>query len=242
MLLGALAGTRRGAVGSGVALAMAALKLHPASLGLWFVGRGIRERSMGRPAVSWIAVVAAVVTGLIILAVSLVVTGVGPWSDYLTVVRAGSGADIVDPRNAGPAAVVAALVGGDASLARTFQIPVTVVALAVTLIVAVRDDDVVESFTVASIASLVTLPVTWYHYPAALLPVAIAALLRARDARVRPTIALAAGALVVATVSVVWLPSMWIAVALLVGAVRVSAARPEATAARSPLPAGGAAA
>jgi hypothetical protein len=132
-------------------------------------------------------------------------------------------------------------VGGDAAMARTLQLPITLAAVVVSVIVALRDEDIVESFTVASIASLVTLPVTWYHYPAALMPVAIAAVLRARDARVRPTIACLAAAVIVGTVSVVWLPSMWIAVGLLGGAVHLS--RPEArpTTARSPLTIEGAA-
>ena len=241
MLLGALAGTQHGAIGAGVALAVAALKLHPASLGLWFVGRGFRERARGLPQVGWTAVGAAIVAALALGAVSVLVLGTGPWTDYQAVVRAGSGADIVDPRNAGPAAVIASIVGGDAGLARILQVPITLAVLAVTLIVALRDDDVIESFTVASIASLVTLPVTWYHYPAALLPVAMAAILRAREARVRPTVALVAAALVVGTVSVVWLPSMWVAVALLLVAVRTSRPDVRATVARAPLPAEGAA-
>lgn len=240
MLLGALAETRRGAIGAGVALALAALKLHPASLGLWFLGRGVRERSAGRAPVSWIAVAAAIVMGLVLIGGSLLAMGVGPWSDYLAVVRTGSGADIVDPRNAGPAAVLASFAGGDAAMARMLQVPITLAALAITFVAALRDEDVVESFTVASIASIVTLPVTWYHYPAALMPVAIAALLRARDARLRPTVALVAAAVVVGTVSVVWLPSMWAAVALLVGAVHASRPAPTTTAAPASLAAHGA--
>ncbi len=128
--------------------------------------------------------------------------------------------------------MLASFAGGDAAMARMLQIPITLAALAITFLVALRDEDVVESFTVASIASIVTLPVTWYHYPAALMPVAIAALLRARDARVRPTVALVAAAVVVGTVSVIWLPSMWAAVALLVGAVHAS--RPASTTSAAP--------
>ncbi len=241
MLLGALAETRRGAIGAGVALALASLKLHPASLGLWFVGRGVRERSAGRAPVSWVVVAAALVAGLVLIAISLLVMGGGPWSDYLAVVRTGSGADIVDPRNAGPAAVLASLAGGDAAMARTLQIPITLAALVVTFVVALRDEDIVESFTVASIASIVTLPVTWYHYPAALMPVAIAAILRARDARVRPTVLLVAAAVVVGTISVIWLPAMWAAVALLAGAVHTSRPAPTITTAPASFAAHGAA-
>lgn len=236
MLLGSLAGSHRGAIGAGVALGLASLKLHPASLGLWFVGRGVNERSTGRQPMGWTSVAAAVATGLILLGISLLVVGTGPWSDYLAVVRTGSGADIVDPRNAGPAAVIAMLVGGDAGLARILQIPITLLVLGVTLAVAIRDRDMVESFTVGAVASLVTLPVTWYHYPAALMPVAIAAILRARDARVRPTVLLVAAAVVVGTISVIWLPSVWLAVGLLVGAVRVSGSTTSSRVAAAPLP------
>ena len=106
--------------------------------------------------------------------------------------------------------------------ARIVQIPVTLAALAVSFLVAVRDRDIVESFAVAAVASLVTLPVTWYHYPAALMPIAIAAILRARDARVRPTILLIVGAGVVGTIAVVWLPMLWVAIVLVPLAARAS--------------------
>ena len=50
-------------------------------------------------------------------------------------------------------------------------------ALAVTALrPAWRRSDPLESFAWAAVASLATLPVTWYHYPSALLPIAIAAL------------------------------------------------------------------
>ena len=214
MLLGALAETRRGAIGAGIALALAALKLHPASLGLWFLGRGVRERSAGRAPVSWVAVAAAIVMGLVLIGVSLLVMGAGPWSDYLAVVRTGSGADIVDSRNAGPAAVLASVAGGDAAVARMLQIPVTLAALAITFVVALRDEDVVESFTRGldrldrdASGDLVPLPGGAHA---------------GRDRRApagtrctRPTaVALVAAAVVVGTLSVVWLPSLWVAMAL----------------------------
>ena len=83
-----------------------------------------------------------------------------------------------------------------------------------TFVVALRDDDVIEGFSIAVIASLVTLPVTWYHYPAALMPIAIAALLRARGDHVRPTAILVASAVAVGTIAVVWLPLLWVAMAM----------------------------
>ena len=161
------------------------LKLHPASLGLWFVGRGVWQR--GRPVAAgrgWPSWVAAVVGHRDRRAsASWPGARTGRWSEYVDVVRAGSGADIVDPRNAGPAAVVVGVawrrrgrgpVAPDPGHARRpSRSPSSVAA---------RDRDVVESFAIAAVASLVTLPVTWYHYPAALMPVAIAAILRARDA------------------------------------------------------------
>ena len=51
-----------------------------------------------------------------------------------------------------------------------------VAALAVTVWAAWRRPDAVESFAWAAAASLATLPVTWYHYPSAMIPVAIAAM------------------------------------------------------------------
>jgi hypothetical protein len=222
MLLGALAGTRRGGAAAGVALALAALKLHPASLGLWFLGRGFTERAAGRSPTAWMAVAVAATVGVAILAVSVVAGGIGPWSDYVGVVRSGSGADIVDARNAGPTAILVAALGGASDAARVVQIPVALAALAVSFAVAVRDRDIVESFGVAAVASLVTLPVTWYHYPAALLPVAIASLLRARDARARTTTMVLATAAVVAAVAILWLPLLWVAIVLVVVGARTS--------------------
>ena len=226
MLVGALEGTRGGYARSGLALALASLKLHPASLGLWFAGLGLRQRLAGRPPNAWAAIGVAVVVAIAILCASLIAGGGNAWADYVAVIRAGSGADIVDPRNAGPAAIIAGIIGGDSGTARAVQIPVTLIALASTFAVALRDDDVIESFAVAAVASLVMLPVTWYHYPAALMPVAIASLLRATDDRVRPTLLMVGGAVAVGTVAVAWLPLLWVAVAMVVAAARVS--RPSA--------------
>ena len=89
--------------GGGIAVATLA-KLHPGSLGLWLLVRaagergaaGVHRRRGGR---RWSRS----------SAVSVLVGGTQPWIDYATVVRAGSGADLVDPRNAGPAAQIALL-------------------------------------------------------------------------------------------------------------------------------------
>ena len=66
------------------------------------------------------------------------------------------------------------------------------------------------------------LPITWYHYPVALMPFGIAASRgwrRASSVAHRP---LVVAAVVVASLSIAWLPALWIAVALLVAAVATS--------------------
>jgi hypothetical protein len=86
------------------------------------------------------------------------------------------------------------------------------------------------------------LPVSWYHYPAALVPFAVAAVARARIVGgevERRTQLLVVGALVVGLVGV-GLPIMWLAVLVLLLAVRASA-RPSGSvkvpANESPVPA-----
>lgn len=210
-------GWGRGRIAAGGALTLAALKLHPASLGLWFLVRGLRQRRDGSSPAAWLVVAVALATGALIAAASLVVGGTGPWVDYLAVVRAGSGADLVDPRNAAPAAQIALLTGGGEGLARGLQVVVSVVAIVVTAFVAWRRQDQLESFAWAAVASFVTLPVTWYHYPAALLPVAIAAILRTRGTpETRATTWLVGAAAVTAVVSIAFLPLLWVAVGLVI--------------------------
>jgi hypothetical protein len=203
-------------------------KLHPGSLGPWILIRAIRAPEARR------MLIAVLVAGVALLGASLVIGGVQPWSDYAAVVRAGSGADIVDPRNGGPAAQLAHLLGtGDVasteSLARTLQVAVTLIALAVTAISAWRLRDPIESLAWAAAASLVILPVTWYHYPSALIPFAIAAFLRAHGtATARATSACLLAAGVVAALAIAWLPAMYAAVGLVLAAARLSrAAEPD---------------
>ena len=223
--------------GAGVAATTAAVtKLHPGSLGLWLILRSAVEPRVRR------AVVAAIAVLVGALAVSVAIGGVQPWLDYAAVVRAGSGADLVDPRNAGPAAQLAMLLQPDAasaeSLARTLQIPVTLLALAATAIAALRFIDPVESLAWAAAASLVVLPVTWYHYPSALIPFALVALLRAGAAAGRRVRILVAGAALVAAIAIAILPLLYVATGLVLAAVRSS--RPASIASREPptLPAG----
>lgn len=208
----------------GTSLAVASLtKLHPASIGAWFT-----TRAVGRDAAARRALLVAIAVGVAVLGLSLVVGGPDPWRDYLAVIRAGSTADLVDPRNAAPAAQLALLVGGGDALARMLHVGVAAAVLVVTIAAARRIGDPVTGLAVAAVASLATLPVTWYHYPSALIPFAIAAVLRAPRARVGAVSRLVAGALVVAAVGIVALPLIWLAMALVVVAVRRSEPAPVA--------------
>ena len=71
-----------------------------------------------------------------------------------------------------------------------------------------------------------TLPVTWYHYPSALIPVALAAGLRARGTSVRPVRGLLIAAGVLAAVAIAVLPLIYVAMGLVIAAARRSAAVP----------------
>jgi hypothetical protein len=185
---------------------------------LWLAVRAVRSDVARR------ALLAAVITGVAIVALSLLIGGVGLWSEYVAVVRAGSGADLVDPRNAGPAAQIALWTRGGEALARTLQIPVTLLALAVTVVAAWARRDAVESLAWAAAASLVILPVTWFHYPAAMIPFALAAVLRARHTREAGRVAaLVTTATVVSIIAISALPLVWLGVALVITAVRLSA-------------------
>jgi hypothetical protein len=122
-----------------------------------------------------------------VLAASLAVGGIGPWQDYLTVLRASTVVDLLDPRNLGPAVQVALLLGlGSGSLA-ALQAVVLGVALTVAVVAALVLDDPLESLLWATFASLVPLPVTWFHHFAVLFPFGVAAVGRAwaTDARTR---------------------------------------------------------
>ena len=224
MLLAAAAPTRTSTLIGGAALLLASLKIHPASMGLWFLVRALRERrGDGYPGGSARVIAAAIGIGLVVLALSLVLGGPGLWADYAQVIRSGMRAVIVDPRNAGIAALVAGSLGGGDELARTLHLLVGAAALAVTGWAAWRRPDTLESFAWATAASLVTLPVTWYHYPSALLPIAVAAGLRARGSSSRPVSWLLVAAGVSAAVSIAALPLIYPTMALVIAAVRRSA-------------------
>jgi hypothetical protein len=219
VLLGVIArSSRQRSIVGGAAVAVAGVtKIHPASLGLWLAVRAVRSRTARR------ALVAAVITVAAILAVSLLVGGTSVWAEYIAVVRAGSGADLVDPRNAGPAAQIALWTGADEAFARTLQIPITLIALAITAGVAWSRLERVESLAWAAAASLVILPVTWFHYPAAMIPFALAAVLRARGSPAATTVAaLVAAALAISIIAIAVLPLIWLAVGLVIVAARIS--------------------
>jgi Glycosyltransferase family 87 len=233
MLLGALGTSLPARFGGGVGLAIAGIaKVHPATMGLWFVVRGLRDRrrrnahdGMPKPAKiagSWTVVLTAVAVGLVVLGLSFAVGGISPWSDYLNVLRSVAGAAVVDVPNVGPAAQLALLSGGGEGLARLLQIGVIVAALAGTAAVAWYRDDTLESFGWATVASLVILPVTWFHYPVALIPVALAAWLRADAASRRTVAALLAGAIAVGVLAVGLPVFIWLGVLLVLVAVRRS--------------------
>jgi hypothetical protein len=83
----------------------------------------------------------------------------------------------------------------------------------------------VESLALAAVASLVTLPVTWFHYPVALIPFAVAAVARSQAASTairRRTRVLIAAAVGVTVVAIGLAPLVWLAVALVLVAVRLS--------------------
>ena len=211
---------------AGVALALAvAVKLQPATVGLWWLVRWLRG---GRQGTAGVVVVVAVVTGLAVLLLSVLVGGTGPWADYVAFLRSGvQTADLAGSLNIGPASQVALLLGGSDATARLLQVGVTLAALGITVIAAVRASDPVEGLAWAVTASLVVLPVTWFHYPTALVPFAVLALAR-RDGALRPgrVSVLVVCALAAAALAIVAPVAVWLAVALVLAAVRLSRPAP----------------
>jgi hypothetical protein len=222
MLLAATSSRTAASVAGGMALFAAALKLHPASLAAWFAARAGLDRQ-GRRHLVGVLVVALVAAG-VALALSLAIWGATPWLEYQRVVIAGTGAEIVDRRNAGIAVQLALLFGGGEGLARAVHLVVGIVAVAVTLLAAWRRADPLESFAWAAVASLATLPVTWYHYPSALIPIALAAILRSDAAGSgRTTRRLVLAAAVLGGLAIAFLPLLWFAAGLVILAARSSA-------------------
>ena len=180
MLLAAVAPGRATAVGGGVALALAAVKLHPASLGFWFLVRAFRDR---RPEGRAAAGRRGGQRGRRRRAhrrrerrhrgARPVARVPGRRSRR----RRGHDRRSAECRNRGPGR-------------RRSSVPTTPSRDRCTSSWPLprsssrcgprwRRPDPVESFAWATAASLATLPVTWYHYPSALIPIAVAAMLRA---------------------------------------------------------------
>ena len=218
MLIAAVTPSRGTGIVGGLGLVLASLKVHPASMGLWFVVRWLRVRGSGAGTV----VISAIALGLLALVLSVAIGGAGLWAEYIAVVRSGTGAVIVDPRNAGFAALVASSLGLDDPTARAVHIVVALLTVAVTVWAGLRRGDVLESFAWATAASLSTLPVTWYHYPSAMIPIAIAAWLRADTPDRRRVIGCILAAETVAVAALVFLPLLWLAIGLVILAARWS--------------------
>ena len=217
-LVAAMAPSRSTSIAGGIAIAVAAVaKLYPAGLGLWFAVRAAREQR------SWMPVAAAVVTAGLFLLISLAIGGLNPWRDYISAVGAASRAELLDPKNIAPAALLARLVGGGSDVARLIQIFVSAAAVVTIAWTAWKRPDPVESLAIAAAATFVLLPVTWVHYPAAMIPFGVAALLRADGPAATTTRVLMSGAIVVAGASLFWLPLLWVAVGLAIAGVRASA-------------------
>ena len=204
----------------GVALAVAsAVKLHPGTLVIWLAAR--RPEAGSRWSRGTV-IAAAVATGLSILALSLLAGGVGPWRDYINYLSLGSAADLASRVNIGPGSQLA-LLAGDSGLARPLAVVFAGAAVVATIAAARLVRDPLESLSWAIVASLIVLPVTWYHYPVALIPVALVAWTRSRGAaRARSVSVALAAVVVVADVSVALPVAIWLAVVLLFVAVRRS--------------------
>ena len=217
----AAAAGRQERIAGGVSLALAtATKVAPGLLGAWFVGRVGRERrsEAGRAALMVLGVTVAV--GLAVLGLSLLLGGVDLWRDYLPVATAASQAQLLDPRNVGPAAQIALAVGGDEQLVRTLQVPIAIGAVVASLAGGALVRDRLLGMSIAAVASLVILPITWYHYPVALIPFGIAAIARASGTPAAArTGALVAAAVAIASLSIAWVPGVWVAVAVFVAGV-----------------------
>ncbi|MFH1474831.1 MAG: glycosyltransferase family 87 protein [Chloroflexota bacterium] len=224
VLAAVLAGGQGSLLAGGAALAVAAAaKLHPASLGLWLLVRGVRDARSGRSsrALQILAVAAAI--GLGMLTISLAMGGLDPWADYLAFLReSASAADVVSPLNVGPASQVAFVFGLSDASARTLQVGITIVAIAGTAAAAWALDDRVESFAWATVASLVVLPVTWFHYLVALVPVALVAASRAGGEARRRTALLLAASIITAALAILAPAFVWVAAAFVLVAARAS--------------------
>lgn len=146
--LGIRRGDRTGDAWAGVAIAAATLvKLFPAVLVLWLLASG-RFRAAGY----------AVVAGVVLVLVTLPVTGLDPWLQYPTVLaNLSAPADPTD--TLAPTVWLAPFLGF--TLAR---LVVTAVGVVVVVLAARRLDDTARSFGVAIVASILIAPALYHHY------------------------------------------------------------------------------
>ncbi|MFI5258680.1 MAG: glycosyltransferase family 87 protein [Candidatus Limnocylindrales bacterium] len=128
-ILAVMRSDRRTAVIAGVALAVgSALKIRPASVGLWWLFRWLWGGRRGSAGI----VVAA---GAVMLLLSVLAAGASPWIDYLAFLRSGAqSSDLVGPLNIGPASQVTMLFSGSDATARLLQAPVTLAAIGITIL------------------------------------------------------------------------------------------------------------
>jgi hypothetical protein len=219
-LLAVTAGTNGWRLGGGIAIGLVSLaKLHPAYLLGWLAIRGLRNRLRdGGPsaAAAWATLGFALASIAIVTATSVLIWGTRPWVEYMDVLRAGTAVDFVSRLNVGPASQLA-LLTGDTDLALRVAPAVAAAALAATAVAAWLVKSTTLSLAIAAAASLVVSPITWFHYPVALLPFAAAAWVQARGtARAGRTAGLLIAALVVAALSISEPVAVWLAVALVV--------------------------
>jgi hypothetical protein len=124
-----------------------------------------------------------------------------------------------------PAAQIALLVGAGSDVARVIHLPIAIAALVVIVWAAWARPDPIESLAIAAACSLVLLPVSWVHYPAALIPFGVAAALRSRGlSRASMVRSLLAASVAISIVALAWLPLLWLAVITALVAVRLSGA------------------
>ncbi len=229
MLAAGLASGGRGTlIGAGVALGLVSVtKLHPASIALWFALRGWTEwrAQRGAAPASWIVLGVGAFVGIAAVGASLMLGGPGPWQHYVAVLRAGTNFDLLDARNLAPSVQVALSFGLGQDAVRAGQIAVTAFAVASTTYAALRMRDPAVSLLVASVGSLVILPVTWFHYFGILIPFAVAALLRSAPGNLRQVAGLLSAAFGAGVLGL-RLPVAWAMPVLVLAALVISARSP----------------
>ncbi|MBF6605802.1 MAG: DUF2029 domain-containing protein [Chloroflexi bacterium] len=215
--------------GAGIVLGLATLaKLYPGALFGWLAIRGLHTWIGGRYATrrafptEWITLIAAVATIALAVGGSLLVGGSGPWTDYVGVLRAGASAQLAVALNIGPASQLA-LLAGDPSLAARLAPVIGGGAVLVISFGAWFVPRTTLSLAIATAASLVLLPITWFHYPVAIVPFAAAAWVAARGTpSARPIGLVLIAALVGAGGTILAPVALWIAVALVLAGVALA--------------------